>query len=229
MACRPAWKSVLAHKRTGPEVAALSRNALVARPSIRDRNFSALSADYLNENSPRRAMAQSIDDRLRIEAAQRDPSRFGELYEENFYRVYAYVARRVGDRHLAEDLTSDVFREALAGIRKFEWRGAPIAARVIADHFERSGREAIQRSGCESVSPAGAEPSSNDEIERSAMLFQLVDRLPEAQFRVIHMRFVEQKSIREIAEELGRSEGAVKQLQLRAIENLRAQMEDTHA
>jgi RNA polymerase sigma-70 factor, ECF subfamily len=67
------------------------------------------------------------------------------------------------------------------------------------------------------------------EIERSAMLFQLVDRLPEAQFRVIQMRFVEQKSIREIAQELGRSEGAVKQLQLRAIENLRAQMEGAHA
>jgi RNA polymerase sigma-70 factor (ECF subfamily) len=58
------------------------------------------------------------------------------------------------------------------------------------------------------------------------MLFQLVARLPETQFRVIHMRFVEQKSIREIAEELGRSEGAVKQLQLRAIESLRAQMEE---
>jgi len=76
---------------------------------------------------------------------------------------------------------------------------------------------------------AGPEPPSTDEIERSAMLFQLVERLPEAQFRVIHMRFVEQKSIREIAAELGRSEGAVKQLQLRAIENLRAQMEGPDA
>jgi RNA polymerase sigma-70 factor, ECF subfamily len=61
------------------------------------------------------------------------------------------------------------------------------------------------------------------------MLFQLVERLPETQFRVIQMRFVEQKSIREIAAELGRSEGAVKQLQLRAIENLRAQMEGADA
>jgi RNA polymerase sigma-70 factor, ECF subfamily len=174
-------------------------------------------------------MTQSTDDRLRIEAAQRDPSRFGELYEENFYRVYAYVARRVGGRQEAEDLTADVFREALAGIGKFEWRGVPfgawllgIAARIVADHFKRSGRE----SGNPAAQP---EASSNDEIERSAMLFQLVERLPEAQFRVIHMRFVEQKSIREIAGELARSEGAVKQLQLRAIENLRAQMEGSHA
>jgi RNA polymerase sigma-70 factor (ECF subfamily) len=174
-------------------------------------------------------MTQGTDDRLRIEAAQRDPSRFGDLYEENFHRVYAYVARRVRDRHEAEDLTADVFREALAGLGKFEWRGVPfaawllgIAARIIADYFKRSGREA----GNPAATP---EPSSTDEVERSAMLFQLLERLPEAQFRVIHMRFVEQKSIREIAQELGRTEGAVKQLQLRAIENLRAQMEGSHA
>jgi RNA polymerase sigma-70 factor (ECF subfamily) len=174
-------------------------------------------------------MTQSTDDRLRVQAAQRDPSRFGELYEEYFYRVYAYIARRVGDRHQAEDLTADVFREALAGIGKFEWRGVPfvawllrIASRAVADHFQRSGRE--------TGNPAN-EPEQPDpvEIERHAMLFQLVDRLPEAQFRVIHLRFVEQKSIREIALEMDRSEGAVKQLQLRAIENLRAQMEGGHA
>jgi len=172
-------------------------------------------------------MAESTADRERIEAAQRDPARFGDLYEENFHRVYAYVVRRVGDRHLAEDLTADVFREALAGIANFAWRDVPfaawlfaIASRLVADHFKRSGREA--------GNPAGVpEPSMENEVERSAMLFQLVDRLPAAQFRVIHMRFVEQKSIREIAAALGRSEGAVKQLQLRALENLRSQMADS--
>ena len=142
--------------------------------------------------------------------------------------MYAYIARRVGNRHLAEDLTADVFREALAGIKKFEWRGIPfaawllrIASRTIADHFQSSSRE----TGNPAEEPEQPDPT---EIERHAMLFQLVERLPEAQFRVIHLRFVEQKSIREIAQELGRSEGAVKQLQLRAIENLRAQMEGAH-
>ncbi len=173
-------------------------------------------------------MTKSSDDRLRIEAAQNDPSRFAELYEQYFYLVYAYVARRVTDRHQAEDLTADVFRDALAGIGKFEWRGVPfrawllgIASRSIADHFKLSGRE-------QAIFPDELEQATSDSVEQRAMIFQLVDRLPEAQFRVIHMRFVEQKSIREIAQELGRSEGAVKQLQLRAIENLRAQMEGAH-
>jgi DNA-directed RNA polymerase specialized sigma24 family protein len=56
------------------------------------------------------AMSEEHDDRLQVEAAQRDPSGFADLYEQNFYRVYAYVVRRVGDRHQAEDLTADVFR-----------------------------------------------------------------------------------------------------------------------
>jgi RNA polymerase sigma-70 factor (ECF subfamily) len=168
------------------------------------------------------------DERTLVEAAKRDPARFADLYEQNFHRVYAYIVRRVVDRSQAQDLTADVFREALAGIGKFEWRGVPfaawllgIASRLLADHWKRSGREA----GEPDTAP---EAAVSAEIERSTMLFQLVDRLPEAQFRVIHMRFVEEKSIREIALELGRSEGAVKQLQLRAIESLRAQMEGAH-
>ena len=163
--------------------------------------------------------------------ARRDPALFAELYEENFYRVYAYVARRTRDRATAEDLTSEVFREALAGIAKFEWQGVPfiawllrIASRTLADHYSRNGRE-----GFESTFDDQAAQSDPTDLERSAMLHQLVDRLPEAQYQVIHLRFVEQKSIRDIAEALGRSEGAVKQLQFRAVETLRSLLEAAHA
>ena len=166
-------------------------------------------------------------ERSRIESARRDPARFADLYEDNFYRVYAYIARRVRDRATAEDLTSEVFREALAGIAKFEWRGVPfiawllrIASRALADHYAQSGREVFEEK------PPHADPA---DLERSAMLHQLVDRLPEAQYQVIHLRFVEQKSIRDIAEALGRTEGAVKQLQFRAVETLRSLLEATHA
>lgn len=170
-------------------------------------------------------MSEENEDRLLVEAAQRDPSRFAELYEQNFYRIYACVIHRVGDRHLAEDLTADIFREALAGIQKFQWQGVPftawlmgIASRILADHWKSANRESGQPS-------SDPDPLVSDETERSAMLFQLVDRLPAAQHHVIYARFVERKSIREIAAELDRSEGAIKQLQLRAIENLRAAME----
>ncbi|MBK5295017.1 MAG: sigma-70 family RNA polymerase sigma factor [Acidobacteriia bacterium] len=188
--------------------------------------FSPVGRMHFNEISENQiAMSEEHDDRLQVEAAQRDPSRFADLYEQNFYRVYAYVVRRVADRHQAKDLTADVFREALAGIQKFEWRGVPfaawllgIASRLVAGYWKSSGREA----GNPTLAPDAAVPS---DIERSAMLFQLVERLPAAQQRVIEARFVERKSIREIAVELDRSEGAVKQLQLRAIDNLRVAME----
>src|ERR1700687_6514793 len=71
------------------------------------------------------------DDRLLLEAAKKDPSRFAELYELNFGRVYGYIARRVGDRDAAQDLTSDVFHKALASIHTFEWRGVPFAGWLL--------------------------------------------------------------------------------------------------
>ena len=172
------------------------------------------------------------DDRLLVEAAKKDPSRFGELYELNFNRVYAYIARRVGDRDAAQDLTSDVFHKALANIQSFEWRGVPfagwllrIAANMIVDRSKRSGREVSSQ---DDLPDPGTQPNL-EEIDQHARLFRLVDQLPQDQRRVIGMRFAEEKSIREIAQELGRSEGAVKQLQFRALQNLRDRMEGANA
>ena len=165
-----------------------------------------------------------MDESLLIEAAQKDPSRFAELYEANVDRVYAYIARRVQDRAAAEDLTSEVFHSALANLGKFVWRGAPfaswlyrIAAHAIADRWQQS------RHNVREVLPENL-PGGVEEIERRAILFQLVDQLPEDQRRVIVARFVEQKLIREIAEEMDRIEGAIKQLQFRALETLRGHM-----
>jgi len=166
-------------------------------------------------------------EQLAIEAAQKDPARFAELYENNFERVYAYIARRVRDRHEAEDLTSEVFQQALANLPRFEWRGVPFAAwlfRIAANAIiDRSKRAAKEREASESRDlPAEVSPQEiEDEIGQRARLFQLVDRLPADQRRVIGMRFAEEKSIREIAAELRRTEGAVKQLQFRALQNLR--------
>jgi RNA polymerase sigma-70 factor (ECF subfamily) len=174
-------------------------------------------------------------ERRLIEAAQSDPSRFAELYENNFHRVYAFVARRVSSRDEAQDVTAEVFHQALRNIGRFQWRGVPfaawllrIAANALADRWQRAAR------GLE-VSAEEAEMENDRshidaaaEVERRAMLFQLVDRLPADQRLVIHRRFVEQKSVREIAQELGRSEGAVKQLQFRALETLRSQIRSGH-
>ena len=170
------------------------------------------------------------DERLLIEAAQIDPSRFAELYEKNFHRVYAYIARRVRDRAETQDLTAHVFHQALANLGKFKWKGSPfaawlyrIASNAIADQAKRKMRESSEQ-----ASPSAESSSAVDleEVERRARLFSAVDTLPQDQRRVIVMRFADEKSIREIADELGRSEGAVKQLQFRGLENLRNRLQE---
>jgi RNA polymerase sigma-70 factor (ECF subfamily) len=173
--------------------------------------------------------AQSDAERLLIEAAQKNPARFAELYEENFDRVYAYISRRVRDRSEAEDLTSEVFHQALANLSRFEWRGVPFAAwlfRIAANAIiDRSKRASKALAGPENFEPtAEVGLREIEESEQRAMLFRLVDRLPADQRRVIGLRFSEEKSVREIAGELGRSEGAIKQLQFRALQSLRAQL-----
>jgi RNA polymerase sigma-70 factor (ECF subfamily) len=172
------------------------------------------------------------EERLLIEAAKSDPAKFGDLYEIHFERVYAFVARRVGNRDTAEDLTSDVFHKALASLRNYESRGVPfaawllrIAANALADRYKRAAREAP---GSEAAPEPAAEPDL-EQTEHRARLFRLVNELPDDQRQVIFQRFVEQRSIREIAQQFGRSEGAVKQLQFRALQNLRSRMEGADA
>ena len=170
-------------------------------------------------------LAFESDERRLIAAAQRDPHRFSTLYEQNIERVYAYVSRRVRNRDLAEEITAEVFHHALENIGRYEWRGIPfhawllkIAANSIADRWQKDSRQ----------EPLGEAELKADtggvEIETRASIAQLVSRLAPDQQLVIQRRFIEEKSIREIAAELGRSEGAIKQLQFRALQALRGLM-----
>lgn len=162
------------------------------------------------------------EERHLIQAAQQDPVHFAALYERNFDRVYAFLARRVPTREEAEDLTAEVFHQAIAGLDHFEWRGMPfiawllgIAANLLAKRWQRVTRQP-------EMSAVDLELVADSEAtERQALLAQLVALLPVDQRRVVLARFVEQRSIREIARDLGRSEGAIKQLQFRALESLR--------
>jgi len=170
------------------------------------------------------------DERHLIEAAQRDSRRFADLYESNFERIYAFILRRVGDRYEAEDLTADVFHQALRNIGRFEWRGVPfaawlykIAANEIADRIQRGARQQNPLDPTDD-----RQESCYEEIEDRARLFRMVDKLPSDQRRVIVMRFAEERSIREIAHQLKRTEGAVKQLQFRGLQNLRLRMGEKH-
>jgi len=96
-----------------------------------------------------RALKKEVDERLLVEAAQKDPARFAELYENNFERVMRTWCGG-WETGGTEDLTSEVFHHALANLRKFEWRGIPfaawlfrIAANLISDRWQRKSREQV--------------------------------------------------------------------------------------
>jgi RNA polymerase sigma-70 factor, ECF subfamily len=179
---------------------------------------------------------QIDDDRLLVAAAQADPSKFDALYERNFERVYFFIVSRIHDRATAEDLTSEVFHKALANLPAYEWRGTPfsawlfrIASNAIADQYKRTNRE--RPAGDLQDPPASSDFASRELelVEQHAFFFQLVEKLPEIQRRVVVERFVEDRSIKEIARRLSKTEGAVKQLQFRALQTLREQVGERHA
>ena len=175
------------------------------------------------------------DERALIEAAQEESSRFAELYELHFERVYAYIARRVRERSATEEVTSHVFHQALANLGKFKWRGAPFAAwlfRIARNSIADRAQRLLRESGGESsvqLLDRGTEAGVDDDLEQAetvARVYQLVDQLPWDQRYVVRLRFAEEKSIREIAQQLSRSEGAIKQLQFRALQHLRARISE---
>ena len=168
-----------------------------------------------------------VDEPALVEAARTDRARFIELYDRHFHRVYAYARRRSASRAEAEDVTAEVFHRALSNLDRYEWRGIPfvawlyrIAAHELADRRKAAGRVA----GAQPPEAAGPDP----DLERRIALFELVARLPEDQRRVIELRFGEERSIQEVAAALAKSEGAVKQLQRRAIGKLRQGLEASH-
>ena len=180
---------------------------------------------------------QGADEHLLVQAAQNDPKKFDALYELHFERVYYFLASRVHDRATAEDLTSEVFHKALANLATYQWRGAPfaawlfrIASNALADQYKRASREQPSPDNAQNPDEHPDLSSSDLEtIDYHARLFRLVDHLPAVQRQVIRERFVEQRSIREIANRLKKTEGAIKQLQFRALQTLREQMEGGHA
>jgi RNA polymerase sigma-70 factor, ECF subfamily len=224
----PIRKRTLARKSTGPSARRGAPRGEIAafEPVTFERASGYIGKRMLTPKSQIEPHTGDECERRQIAAAQRDPARFAALYEENFARVYAFILRRVRSRDDAEDLTAEVFHQALRNLPRYEWRGIPfsawlmrIAANAVADNARRSARETATAD----LDPA--DEARPDASEHSARLFKFVEALPNDQRRVIVMRFAEQKSIAEAARVLGRTEGSIKQLQFRALRNLRQRME----
>jgi RNA polymerase sigma-70 factor (ECF subfamily) len=166
-------------------------------------------------------------------AAQSDPSRFGELYLRHVAAVHALAWSRLGDRAGAEDVTAETFRRALRGLPRYEPRGIPFRAwlwriciNVINDELNRRHRASRFTTTMSEEAPMPIAADEIAQVETRALVHDLVDRLATDHRMVITLRFAHDLPIAEVARRLGRSPDAVKQLQRRALAELRALLTD---
>ena len=166
----------------------------------------------------------------RAQAGERDA--LEELYLIHFDRIYSYLHMTVGNRHDAEDLTTQTFLKMLESIGRFRWQAAPfsawlfrIAHNLSMDHFRANRRWQPEEEVPEP--PDSEERSAEDEamqsIGRQSML-QLIDTLSPEQQQVLTLKFVFNFPNGDVATILEKTEGAIKSLQHRALVSLQKQI-----
>jgi len=158
-----------------------------------------------------------------------DSEAFGLLYDHYHTSVYRFIYYRVGSVAVAEDLMSETFFRALRGMTNFRWQGKDfgawlmtIARNLTTDHF-KAGRTRLEYA----TEDMSAHDAPTDGPEGSVLasltnevLLKALTELPTEQQECLIMRFLQGLSIAETAQALGRTDGAVKQLQLRGVRNL---------
>jgi RNA polymerase sigma-70 factor (ECF subfamily) len=158
-----------------------------------------------------------------------------ELYLLHFDRIYSYLQLTVANSHDAEDLTNQTFVKMLESIDRFEWRKVPfsawlfrIAHNLAIDHFRSRKRWQPEEEPPEPAEPEGrsAEEEALHSIGRRSML-EMIEDLSDDQQQVLTLKFVFNFSNGEAATILGKSEGAVKSLQHRALASLQRQLAGT--
>jgi RNA polymerase sigma-70 factor (ECF subfamily) len=161
-------------------------------------------------------------------AQQRDQVALTRLYEDNFDKIYRYCAIKIGDRTEAEDMTQQVFLNAIKSLPSYKFKGMPfsswlyrIAHNQVVDYLRKKTRHATVP--IDEMTAAG----DDDPREAAEMKLEMEElaiatkKLTTAQREVISLRFAADLSVAEVARTMGRSEGAVKALQHSAIAALR--------
>lgn len=158
-----------------------------------------------------------------------DTEAFGLLYDHYQPSVYRFLYYRTRSVALAEDLTSETFFRALRNMNSFRWQGRDlgawlmtIARNLTTDHY-KAGRTRLELTTEDMTLHDDATDGPEDAVLEGItheILLEALTELPTEQRECIIMRFLQGMSIAETALALERSEGAIKQLQLRGVRNL---------
>lgn len=171
-----------------------------------------------------------------LRAVKGDSSAFGTLYDHYQPMIYRFIAVKVGRREEAEDITHQVFLSAWQNIKRYEHRGHPfsswlyrIARNQVVDHY-RSRKDEVSLEQSEIAEVAilpqsiAADLATKLELEG---VFRAIHKLKAEYQDVIILRFVEDLSIKEAAEAMKKTEGAIKLMQHRAMAELKERMKNT--
>ncbi len=178
------------------------------------------------------------DERAMVRRAKKDPSAFGELYEQHVERIYSYVYYRTGNSHVAEDLTARVFERALHHIPQFKDKGVPfsawlyrIAHNLVANwHRDRNRRPVVALDERMLITGASSHPETEAiSHEERDILLEVVRGLPADRQQLLILKFVERLSNAQIGEIMGRTEGAIKSLYHRTLNALREDLAEAIA
>lgn len=170
---------------------------------------------------------------LIAKAAAGDREAFGRLYEEHSVRVFRHAYFLTGDANLAEDLTAQTFLKALEAIGRYEDRGVPfiawllrITVNLAINHKKalKNGIHAQLPEQLEDDDALGSPETSCAMKSEGERVWAKVKELPPEQRQVIVMRFMDDLPYSDVAAVLGKSIGAVRVIQFRALNNLRTLM-----
>lgn len=163
-----------------------------------------------------------------VEAAKKDPARFGPLYDKYFEQIFRFIYQRVDDKEHAFDATQQTFLKALNNLHKYEFRGVPFASwlyRIASSEVNNLFRaEKAQRTvNIESVSVYHI----IEEIQESKIdayhdkIVGIISELPEEELQLIEMRFFEKRAFKEIGEILNMTENNAKVKTYRILDKLK--------
>lgn len=167
-----------------------------------------------------------MDELALISAAKTSPDAFARLYDRTQPAVYRFAFSLAGNHTGAEDLTAEAYRRALANLPRYEHRGKPFEAwlfTIVRNLARDGGRKAGREIPLMDHDEARDDWPGMDLVraESRSAVHIAVARLPEIQRRVVVLRFGHEWSVRQVADELYKSEAAIKQLTYRAVNRLR--------
>jgi RNA polymerase sigma-70 factor (ECF subfamily) len=177
--------------------------------------------------------ARTVEDqevRILVERAVKgNVEAFGDLYSIHLDRIYRYIFYQVNDRTTAEDLTEEVFIKAWKNISKFKWKGHPFSSwlyRIARNHVIDYFRTSQQQKPLEGELPdSDAGPEREVEIKQmNQLIYEAVSTLPQQQRQLIILKFIEGLDNWEIEKVMGKNQGAIRVMQMRALAALRQKL-----